>query len=165
MVRVRLHYGEDLRMLIRYMATKMADDPDMAFLVLAVVPFEQLARQSADGDGMSKLPRLLRRYGLWLATRPDNLDFVVSLCRVLIKYRYQGAVLEAGPCVPISDLLFRDTPPSSALSASRVPSLSPSQVISSRFAVKSRHLSLCILITYLGRPLKWSPTATSATTS
>lgn len=94
MVRVRLYYGEDSRMLVRYMPIIMPEDPDMAFLVLAVIPFEQLARQSADGDGMRKVPRLLRRYGLWLATRPDNVDFVVSLCRVLIKYTHRRAVLD-----------------------------------------------------------------------
>jgi hypothetical protein len=36
MLRVRLHYGKELRMLIRYMETRMPEDPEMAFLVLAV---------------------------------------------------------------------------------------------------------------------------------
>jgi len=37
-LRVRLLYGEDLRMLVRYIERKLPEDPEMAFVVLAVFP-------------------------------------------------------------------------------------------------------------------------------
>lgn len=91
---LQLKYGEDLRPFFQHVAEQIPDDPGAAIAALAVFPLEHLAVRKANVSCLKNIPLHKRRYGLWLATKIDNIDILVALTRYVGQFVFRDAVLD-----------------------------------------------------------------------